>query len=570
MISDSTSTKKPKTIEQSNKNKINNQNLSPQKNTKAPENNINSKSVKKYLKPHLSIKYPKLTKNIEKVYNFKEQYSLYKRELQTLRDEEEKVKALKDKLKLQKDIYNNIINNYSNTNMKDLKSKTNAKIQRRKSEDKKNFSSDPHMIKKNLMNFIEQSNKSSKKPHIMSYSNKNTIKTKLRIKHKKERKKLNINLFPQTKYKFELLPKDIKNKYNTPYKTIHTTRNKSAKIIFNMEKKEIIKENKKIEKSNKIGILSKPGIESNNKTKINQDNYFNYDLKNGYKFIGVCDGHGENGKQVSEFIKNNLPKELENEFNLLISSEKKRMSILEGMLKRNEENNSDRKEKFNIEKNVDCEKMNELLKKVYINTNLKLFAENMKLNLKTSGTTCISLLYPKKFPKKIYASNVGDSRAIIIKQQDSSWSFEQLSREHKLSEIDEAERIIKCGGEIQKIQNENGEYEGPLRLFKKNEKGPGLAMSRSFGDSEGESIGIIAEPEVKEYLIKKGDKALIIATDGLWEHTTNDEVVNIVKNYWDKNDTNVIVNELYKTAIENWKKENCNIDDITIICVILN
>ena len=95
-------------------------------------------------------------------------------------------------------------------------------------------------------------------------------------------------------------------------------------------------------------------------------------------------------------------------------------------------------------------------------------------------------------------------------------------------------------------------------------------MSRSFGDSEGESIGITAEPEVKEYLIKKEDKALIIATDGLWEYTTNEQVANIAKNYWDKNDANVIVNELYKTAIENWKKENCNIDDITIICVILN
>ena len=83
-------------------------------------------------------------------------------------------------------------------------------------------------------------------------------------------------------------------------------------------------------------------------------------------------------------------------------------------------------------------------------------------------------------------------------------------------------------------------------------------------------IGIIAEPEVKEYLIKKEDKALIIATDGLWEYTKNEDVVDIVKNCWDKNDANTIVNELYKKAIDNWKKENCNVDDITIICVILN
>ena len=564
MKSDSNTSKKIKLNEQQDKNKIRKQKLSPQKKVKEPPKNINSKSVKKFIKPQLSINKSRLTKEKEKVYNLKEQYSLYKRELQSLRDEEEKIKALKDKLKLQKDIYNNIVNNYTNINLKEKKSNTNAKIKTRKNEEEKNFSPNPQMLKKNLLNFIEQSNKSIKKQHLTSNSNKNIYKNKPMIKQNKEKQKISINLFPQNKYKLDFQPKDLKIKYHSPYKTINTVRNKSARKLFDFE-------NKENKKTNKIGIISKPGIESDNKLKINQDNYFNYDLKNGFKFIGVCDGHGENGKQVSEFIKNNLPKELENEFNILIANERKRLSILEGMLKRSEENKEEKKDKFNIEKNIDYEKMNELLKKVYINTNLKLFAENMKLNLKTSGSVCISVFYQKKFPKKFYISNLGDSRAIIIKQkEESSWSYEQLSRDHKLSEIDEAERIIKYGGEIQKIQNTDDVYEGPLRLFKKNEEGPGLAMSRSFGDSEGQSIGIIAEPEVKEYLIKKEDKVLIIASDGLWEYTTNEDVVNVIKNCWEKKDANVINNELYKIAIENWKKENCNIDDITIICVILN
>ena len=228
MISDSNSIKNKKSIEKESKTKINNQKLSPQKNQKLTSKNINSKSVKKYLKPQLSINNPRLTKNKEKIYNFKEQYSLYKKELQSLRDEEEKIKALKDKLKLQKDIYNNIINNNNNINIQDIKSKTNTKIKRKKNEDEKNFSPDPHEIKKNLMNFIEQSNKSSKRQHLISYSNKNLIKNKPMIKYKKEKPKININLFPQNKYKFDIIPKDIKNKYNSPYKTIHTTRNKSA------------------------------------------------------------------------------------------------------------------------------------------------------------------------------------------------------------------------------------------------------------------------------------------------------------------------------------------------------
>ena len=248
------------------------------------------------------------------------------------------------------------------------------------------------------------------------------------------------------------------------------------------------------------------------------------------------------------------------------------------MLKRNEDENEEKKEKKNHKENlnidlVDYEKINELFKKVYISTNLKLFDQNSNLNLKTSGSTCVTLLYKKNSPKKIFTANVGDSRAILIKTKgdnNSQWSFEQLSRDHTPAEKDEAERIIKYGGEIQKIENEKGILEGPLRIFKKNEKGPGFAMSRAFGDSEGQNLGVIAEPEVKEYLTKKGDKALIIASDGLWEYVKNEEVMNVIKNLWEKKDGNIIVNELYKISLEKWKKEHCNIDDITIICVLLN
>ena len=544
--------------EKGSKNVIN-KNLSPQK---------ISKSEKIYIKYPISSKKPKSLNLNPKVNEIKEKFSLYKKELETLKNEEEKIQELKDKLKMQYDLYNNTITK----NSKDSISKTNVKTKRIKHED--NFSPSPNMFRRNILELIEKSNK-SKKNQIISHSNKNIHKTKYSINQIKNKPKININLLPQiNKADLKAHSQKLKNKYNNPYKTLHTVQNRKPKILYDLDNKH----KKGQQKNKKIGILTEAGMESDSKKKINQDNYFDYDLKNGFKFIGVCDGHGENGKQVSEFIKKNLPKELEKELNALIASERKRLSILEGMLKRNDENNSEKKEKTNIENLLDYEKLNELLKKVYISVNLQLFADNTKLNLKTSGSTCVGIFYKKNPLKKLYTANLGDSRAIIIKHQQSSsgkedkniWSYEPLSRDHTPSEPDEAERIIQYGGEIQKIQNEDGTIEGPLRIFKKNEEGPGLAMSRSFGDSEGESLGIIAEPEVKEYLIKKEDKALIIASDGLWEYTTNEEVVDIVKKMWEEKDVDKIVNELYKASIENWKKENCNIDDITIICVLLN
>ena len=555
----SKSSKISKIKQEKGSNNVINKNLSPQK---------ISKSEKIYIKYPISSKKPKSMNLNPKVNEIKEKFSLYKKELETLKNEEEKIQELKVKLKMQYGLYNNSITK----NSKDSITKTNVKTKRIKHED--NFSPSPSMFRRNILELIEKSNK-SKKNQIISHSNKNIHKTKYSINQIKNKPKININLLPQiNKADLKAHSQKLKTKYNNPHKTLHTVQNKKPKILYDLDNKY----KKGQQKNKKIGILTEAGMESDNKKKINQDNYFDYDLKNGFKFIGVCDGHGENGKQVSEFIKKNLPKELEKELNVLIASERKRLSILEGMLKRNDDNNSEKKEKTNIENLLDYEKLNELFKKVYISINLQLFADNTKLNLKTSGSTCVGIFYKKNPLKKLYTANLGDSRAIIIKQQQSSsgkedkniWSYEPLSRDHTPSEPDEAERIIQYGGEIQKIQNEDGTFEGPLRIFKKNEEGPGLAMSRSFGDSEGESLGIIAEPEVKEYLIKKEDKALIIASDGLWEYTTNEEVVDIVKKMWEEKDVDKIVNELYKASIENWKKENCNIDDITIICVLLN
>ena len=569
MKSRSKSTEKQKIKEK--KDKVENINFSPKK--KLNEANItNSINSKKYLKSPITLKKQKLTNDKFKNMDFKEQYSLYMKELQNLRNKEEEIKELKDKLKLQTDAYNN---NFSK-NKKDTMSYTSAKIKKKVNED--NFPETPMIFKKNLVNFIEKGNKNTDgNRHITSHSYKNVRKNHPIAKQIETRKKININLFSPkiNKNDFQKRLQDLKNKFNSPCKTIFTARNRNLKNKYDLDNQQDLKKNKKTQSDSRIGIISKPGTDNNDKLKKNQDNYFNYNLKNGYKLVGVCDGHGENGRQVSEFIKNNLPKELENEFNILITNERKRLSILKGMLKRNDENNSEKTENSNIENNIDFEKMNELLKKVYISTNLKLLAENMKLNLKTSGSTCISVLF-KKSIKKAYISNVGDSRAIIIKEHENSetkeniWSYEQLSRDHKPSEKDEEERIIKYGGEIQKIKKEDGTYEGPLRIFKKNEEGPGLAMSRSFGDIDGESIGIIAEPEVKEYQLTKDDKAIIIATDGLWEYTTNEEVVNVVKNLWNKKDANIIINELYKLSTEKWNKENCNRYDTTSICVLLN
>jgi serine/threonine protein phosphatase PrpC len=49
-------------------------------------------------------------------------------------------------------------------------------------------------------------------------------------------------------------------------------------------------------------------------------------------------------------------------------------------------------------------------------------------------------------------------------------------------------------------------------------------MSRSFGDEVAASVGVIAEPEIIEYTLKEEDKFFILASDGIWEFISSNEV----------------------------------------------
>jgi serine/threonine protein phosphatase PrpC len=103
----------------------------------------------------------------------------------------------------------------------------------------------------------------------------------------------------------------------------------------------------------------------------------------------------------------------------------------------------------------------------------------------------------------------------------------------------------------------------------KGSDGPGLAMTRTFGDEIGASVGVVSNPEVFEYKITAEDRAIIIASDGLWEYMSNKEVTDVVKKIINKDDPDYIVNELYNESVIRWKLKDQGIDDITIICILL-
>ena len=372
--------------------------------------------------------------------------------------------------------------------------------------------------------------------------------------------------------------------------------NESINNSINIVKKFSTKCDFKYKSIYKIGVVCKAGEVVFGETKTNQDNYFNYLLNDNIRFIGVCDGHGEFGHHVSKYLRINLPIEFENELKKFYKDEGRNINLFQKEMSAfSDLNNNFNTENINgnncknslIQKNSETDKNNifEKVKKIFeksfsrTDQNLSEFCNNLNsfnteeediFNVEYSGSTCVSILLKESKINKIYIANVGDSRAIIIKETKSKyWTCHQLSRDHKPTEKDEAQRVLDYDGEIEKIEDDDGNWVGPLRVWVKGSDGPGLAMTRTFGDEIGASVGVVSNPEVFEYKITAEDRAIIIASDGLWEYMSNKEVTDVVKKTINKDDPDYIVNELYNESVIRWRLKDQGIDDITIICILL-
>lgn len=296
----------------------------------------------------------------------------------------------------------------------------------------------------------------------------------------------------------------------------------------------------------RIASISKGGENPYESIKINQDNLFKTRFNDLFmSYYGICDGHGNSGHLISEFIAKNLP---------LIMY--KKIKSLFYLINNNQTEEEQIKAYFS-----------EICKQSFEITNKKLIS-NKIINSTLSGSTCISLLFYKDL---LISINLGDSRAIMGKFIDNNWTYELLSRDHKPSEIDEALRIQYKNGEIHPYFDESGDFSGPNRIWVKGQGIPGLAITRSFGDLIGSTIGVLNEPEIKFFKYEKENKFIIIASDGLWEYVSCQEAINIVGELYQVNNfnnDNAIV-KLFQLAKNRWFENQNRSDDISIIIIYI-
>ena len=172
--------------------------------------------------------------------------------------------------------------------------------------------------------------------------------------------------------------------------------------------------------------------------------------------------------------------------------------------------------------------------------------------------------------KKIIAMNCGDSRAILItKRNNSNYlsrrnnNIVELSRDHKPDIPEEKLRIERSGGRVDKMYGM-----GPYRVWFKNEDYPGLAMSRSIGDRLAHRVGVSDIPEIKMFNIEEVTPlAIVLASDGVWEFMSNEEVSDIVYRFEDNKDGSTCAKKIVERARQVWENTGYAIDDITCVVV---
>jgi serine/threonine protein phosphatase PrpC len=68
----------------------------------------------------------------------------------------------------------------------------------------------------------------------------------------------------------------------------------------------------------------------------------------------------------------------------------------------------------------------------------------------------------------------------------------------------------------------------------------------------------------------EGDQFIILASDGVWEFISNEEVASIIMPHFKTNSAEKAAEAVIMESQNRWKQEDTSIDDITCIIIFLN
>ncbi|KAG5400789.1 hypothetical protein IGI04_015396 [Brassica rapa subsp. trilocularis] len=284
-------------------------------------------------------------------------------------------------------------------------------------------------------------------------------------------------------------------------------------------------------------------------------------------FCGVFDGHGPYGHVIAKSVRDLLPLKLGSHLESYLSCEE--------VLKEISLNTANRMTSDNLVHisangesrvyNKDQDMVQTLLTSIvkayrFMDKELKM---QVDVDCFCSGTTAVTMV---KQGQHLVVGNIGDSRAVFdMRNKENKLVLFQLTEDLKPDVPTEAARIKRCRARIFALRDEPG----VARLWLPNHNSPGLAMACAFGDFCLKDFGLISVPDVSYRRLTEKDEFVVLATDGIWDVLTNEEVVEIVA----KTPTRCTAGRaLVEAAVRNWrwKFSTSKVDDCAVVCLFLD
>lgn len=245
-------------------------------------------------------------------------------------------------------------------------------------------------------------------------------------------------------------------------------------------------------------------------------------------YFGVFDGHG--GTQVADHAQKQLHK------NIMANFRQKQ-----------------------VQPASRDEKIRAALKEAFLQTDKEILAVAERKKYELVGSTVVAALLHGN-PKlgtalRLVVANLGDSRAVLCRAGQAV----AASDDHKPTRIDEKKRIERAGGLVLQVRgawrvaastNPNSMSKAARREYQ------GLAMTRSLGDlyfKQPTNLSI-AEPEVQVIPLTDKDLFVVLATDGIYDVLSNQEVVDLALKHW--SDPEEASKSIVRTAYQKGSDDN--------------
>lgn len=320
-----------------------------------------------------------------------------------------------------------------------------------------------------------------------------------------------------------------------------------------------------------LGFRSRTGWEPIRAVKENQDclvALVPWGPNSRYNLFAALDGHGRNGHQCAIFVAQKFV----------------------GYLNRYLAEDSDMKHIANT------------MHKACAYAERKLESPSVPVDYQLSGSTGVFVLV---HGTTLFCANVGDSRAVLGREKQrtsnsagshsKSSGHERPMSEHTLkhtrkrvhganlvqpdyiavalsvdqkpSRPDEKERLLQAGARVDAWDCVDV---GEDRVWLPEARTPGLAVSRSFGDLLVKRYGVDCTPEVHTLELCEDDRFMVMASDGVFEFVSSEEVVDVVGRWRERGSAQEAAEELVKLATERWIDDDSVIDDISCVVVFMN